>query len=419
MSAIDPRALDGDRERAIAVFLNRLADAIDPDLLGVEIGDAIFNRVEEFTQRDDDLRSLTDTVAIRTLHDVWHGVRLSPGRTELDPPPAAVAWQAELVHRGITLHAMLRAYRLGHDLVERSWETTAGTLEADGEVRADTLKHASRFFFSYVDAASVQLTQIYLEERARHARGAAAVREAMVQTILSGKSLPPARATAALRYDVTGTHVGFIVWMEPAEPDDRHAAALETVAGRIGVALGDGEYMLVPVGNWVVWGWARLIAPRAKRRRQALSTPDGVRVTIGSAAAGMQGLVQTHQEAGAARRVARLPGLGAHRVVFHHDVALVELLTTNPVAAERFVRSELGQLGNDEEQAARLRMTLQVFFEENLSPMRTARRLGVNKNTVVYRMEKVEEILGHVVLKRRRELEAALQLANIYLVPGA
>lgn len=418
MSAVDPRASDGDRERAIAVFLNRIADAIDPDLLGVEIGDAIFDRVEDFTRRDDDLRGLTETVAIRTLHDVWHGVRLSTGRADLDPPPAAVAWPAELVHRGIALHAMLRAYRIGHDLVERAWETTAGKLVADGEVRADSLRHASRFFFSYVDAMSVQLTQIYLDERARHARGAAAVREEMVQAILSGKSLP-AQASAALRYDVTGTHVGFIVWMEPAEPDDRRAAALETVAGRIGVALGDGEYMLVPVGNWVVWGWARLIAPRTKRGRQALSTPDGVRVSVGSAAPGMAGLVRTHQEAGAARRVARLPGHDAARVVFHHDVALVDLLTTNPVAAAHFVHSELGQLANDDEQMARLRMTLQVYFDENLSPMRTARRLGVNKNTVVYRMEKVEEILGHVVLERRRELEAALQLAHIYLVPGA
>ncbi|TSD99718.1 hypothetical protein FOS14_10640 [Skermania sp. ID1734] len=419
MSAVDSRASGGDRERAIAVFLNRIADAIDPDLLGAQIGDAIFDRVGEFGQRDDDLRSLTETVAIRTVHDVWHGVRLSAERVDLDPPPAAVGWPAELVRRGVELHAMLRAYRVGHDLVERAWETAAAQIEADGDVRADALKHASRFFFSYVDAVSVQLTQIYLEESARHARGAAAVREEMLKALLSGKKVPPARATAGLRYEVSGTHVGFIVWMEPAEPDDRHAAALETVAARIGVAIGDGEYMLVPVGNWVVWGWARLFAPRSTRRRPALSVPDVVRVAVGGAAAGMEGLVQTHQEAAAARRVARLPGQGTHRVVFHRDVALLDLLTMNPLAAERFVRTELGQLATEDEQMARLRMTLQVYFEENLSPIRTARRLGVNKNTVVYRMERVEEILGHVVLERRRELEAALQLAHVYLDSGA
>jgi hypothetical protein len=415
MPTTDRRELDSDPETAIKAVLNRLADAIDPEVLGAEIGAAIADRVGEFTQRiDDDLRQNTQRVAIRTLTDVWHGVRMSGEQDDFDPPFAALAWAAELVHRGVELHALLRAYRIGHDLVERAWETAANELEPNGELRARTLERASRFFFSYVDAISVQLTDVYLEERARWVRGSAVVRAEMARALIAGERVPAAKASAALRYEVATTHVGFVVWMEPSEPDDDRTGALEGVASGIGKAIGDGGCMLIPVSNWLVWGWAHQTRPDDERHRLTLAVPAGVRVAVGGAEAGMDGLVHTHQEAVEARRVARLLGHRVGGVVFHQDVVLLGLLTANPIAARRFVQAELGGLAADDEQMGRLRMTLRVYFEENLSPVRTARRLGVNKNTIVYRVAKVEEIIGRDLLERRREVEAAIHLSEIH-----
>jgi hypothetical protein len=416
------RDAERDRETEVKAVVNRLADEIDPDVLGAEIGDLIIEQIAEFAQRgDDDLRRNTQMVAIRTLRDVWHGVRMSTVQDDFDPPFAAVAWAAELVHRGVELHALLRAYRIGHDLVERAWETAASRLEPDGELRARSLERAFRFFFSYVDAISVQLTRIYLDERARWVRGSAAVRAEMARSLIAGERIPASKATSALGYDVAATHVGFIVWMEPSEPDDERAAALEAVAHGVGNALGDGACMLIPVGNWLVWGWTHQ-TQAAARPPLKLAPPAGLRVAVGSAAAGMDGLVQTHQEAVEARRVGRLLGQGAGPAVFHEDVALLELLTASPVAARRFVVAELGALAEADEQMTRLRATLRVYFDENLSPVRTSRRLGVNKNTIVYRVAKVEEILGHDVVVRRRELEAAVLLSEVHdamaLEPG-
>lgn len=398
-------------ESAIDAVLDRLADAIDPDVLGAEIGDLIVDHVKEFAEReDDDLRRITQIVASRTLRDAWHGVRMSGGREDFDPPVAAVGWAAELVHRGVELHALLRAYRIAHDRVEREWEAAAGLLEPDGELRARSLYRASRYFFAYVDAVSVQLTRIYLDERARWVCGSAATRAEMVRTLLSGEKVPAAKATSALRYEVAATHTGFVVWMEPSEPDGERAAALGAVAEDIGKTLGDGASMLVPVGNWLVWGWAH----HAARPQHAPALPAGVRVAIGSPAAGIEGLVRTHQEAIEARRVARLRGGRACGVVTHHEVALLSLLTANPIAATRFVEAELGALAGEDESMARLRTTLRVYFEEHLNPIRASRRLCVNKNTIVYRVAKAEEILGHEVRARRRELEAALHLSDVY-----
>jgi hypothetical protein len=413
MATLHPPDLERERTTAINAVVNRLLDALDPETLGAEIGDVIFDNIEEFVERgDDDLRRNSEAVAIGSLRDVWNGLRTSTADEDFDPPVAAIAWSAELVHRGVPLHALLRAYRLGHNLVERAFETAADQLELEGELRAGALERASRFFFSYVDGISVQLTHIYLEERARWVRGSAAVRAEMARALLAGERVPAAKATSALLYDVTATHVGFVVWMEPSEPDDQCAAALEAVAGAVGSALGGSGSMLIPVGNWLVWGWAHQTAAAAEP--YGLALPAGVHVAIGSPAAGIEGLVQTHEEAVEARRVARLLGDRAQRVVFHREVALLELLTASPVAARRFVEAELGALAATDDHMARLRSTLHAYFDENLSPVRTARRLGVNKNTIVYRVGKVEEILGHPVPERRRELEAAVQVCELY-----
>jgi DNA-binding PucR family transcriptional regulator len=59
-----------------------------------------------------------------------------------------------------------------------------------------------------------------------------------------------------------------------------------------------------------------------------------------------------------------------------------------------------------------MRATLGVFFEEGMSWQRTARRLGVHQNTVMYRVRRAEEILGRPLADRRLELESALRLAD-------
>jgi DNA-binding PucR family transcriptional regulator len=99
--------------------------------------------------------------------------------------------------------------------------------------------------------------------------------------------------------------------------------------------------------------------------------------------------------------------------VRHRAVALLALLTADPLAATRFVESELGELAGPDDSMARLRATLRIYFEENASPARTSRRLSINKNTVVYRVRKAEEILGYGVAERRSELDAALRLCDV------
>ena len=55
-----------------------------------------------------------------------------------------------------------------------------------------------------------------------------------------------------------------------------------------------------------------------------------------------------------------------------------------------------------------------------MSWAKTAERLGVHQNTVIYRVEQAKEVLGRSLTDRRLELEVALRLADAIanLSPG-
>jgi len=124
-------------------------------------------------------------------------------------------------------------------------------------------------------------------------------------------------------------------------------------------------------------------------------------------------MAESHAEARVARRVAELRALRPGAVVGYRAVDLTALLTADPVEAVRFTEAELGELIADTDSAARLRATIRVYLEENLSPARAARRLGIHQNTVVYRVKRTEELLGHAVEQRRLRLEVALRLSDM------
>ena len=100
-------------------------------------------------------------------------------------------------------------------------------------------------------------------------------------------------------------------------------------------------------------------------------------------------------------------------MTLYEDVALAALASTDAVRAREFVRSELGALAGDDDRTARLAATLQVYLEENLSPRRTAQRLGVHENTISNRINAAQEELPHPIERRACELQVALRIVRL------
>jgi DNA-binding PucR family transcriptional regulator len=125
------------------------------------------------------------------------------------------------------------------------------------------------------------------------------------------------------------------------------------------------------------------------------------------------GFRSSHEEAMHARRVASLVQRRPGTVTAYEAVALAALVTENVDHARAFVARELGALAGTDDTTARLAATLRVFLEEGKSPVRTARRLGIHQNTVVYRVKQAAELLGRDPDVRSVETQVALALTRV------
>ncbi|MGO4614381.1 helix-turn-helix domain-containing protein [Nocardia sp. 2YAB30] len=75
---------------------------------------------------------------------------------------------------------------------------------------------------------------------------------------------------------------------------------------------------------------------------------------------------------------------------------------------------ELGALAGRDPITARLRETLHAYLRSHRSPEATAKLLGVHKNTVRYRVQRIEEVLGYPIEERSLPLAVALARVVVY-----
>lgn len=105
----------------------------------------------------------------------------------------------------------------------------------------------------------------------------------------------------------------------------------------------------------------------------------------------------------------------AARVVLAADFALYQLLTSlvDDEALERFVNDQLGPLlTHDARTGAGLVMTLDAYLAAGLSKTRTADGLGIRRQTLYGRLERISRLLGGLDLDNR-EQRTALDLALV------
>ncbi len=135
-----------------------------------------------------------------------------------------------------------------------------------------------------------------------------------------------------------------------------------------------------------------------------------MRLAFGDPGDGLTGFRQTHVQATHARRVASLIGAHADPVTHYRDVAAAALASADTEHAASFVTRVLGPLAATDEDTFRVASTLAVFLQENRSRARTAKRLFVHPNTVSYRVNQAEVILGRSIDTDTLDLALALAL---------
>lgn len=349
------------------------------------------------------------------LHQVAQciDIGLDPCRAELAPATAAFARSS--VQRNISLNELIRSVRLAQ---RQLWQwlfdqiTEAGQPEDHGKA----LELVTNWLFAYIDDFLAQAEHAYAIEREAWLGGAAAARASAVDDILAGREHDPQRASTRLRYDINRHHVGVQTWLNPAHDVGGEQSVLAEALSQLARAVSAQSTLVHPARSMAIAAW--ITRPHAyaiedlKVVQDEAGTllPGGVRIAIGEPGWGIIGFRRSHVEASHARRVASLLGERAGLVTCYRDVAVAALGCADAEYAIAFVRRVLGPLAADDETTYRIAGTLAVYLEENRSPAKAAHRLSVHPNTISYRINQAEGLLGRPIDANTVELSVALAL---------
>ncbi len=330
---------------------------------------------------------------------------------------ATLAYAQDGAQRGIPLTVLLRSYRLAHAATSQQLHTILASHAADADELNMASELCSVWLFAYVDAALCLVEDVYVTERERWIRSAAASQAEAISTILSGQPIDIDVAGRRLRHDLRRVHVGAIAWLDAHEEGRNTLALLEAAIRDIAAAIGTQRPLMQPLGTLSVAAWISTSSPVPSRVLDELrfktATAPGVRVAIGEPARDIAGFRASHVEALEAQRIARLAGSPEGSITRYGDISLRALATANIDQARAFVARELGALASKDETTRRLAATVRTYLDENGSRGRTAKRLSIHENTVAYRLRQAEELLGRSVDKRTLELRVALALADL------
>ncbi|MCZ3385413.1 MAG: helix-turn-helix domain-containing protein [Actinomycetia bacterium] len=229
---------------------------------------------------------------------------------------------------------------------------------------------------------------------------AALVNDVVLERITSGRDLR--RRARALGVDFARDRLCVVV-MAPLPSARGGARARErlrdSTVSQLSVAIQQMgcRGLVAPEGRRVVALVAVPPSVDARAASEGLAQPTS-RCGVGSVVEGDDVQRGYRQALYALQHAAlRLPDGGAGSVVSFDDLGLTLLLgqlATGPELA-RFVETEIGQLvEHDRSHGSHLVATLQAFLAENGSKSAAARRLGVERRTIYYRLERIAVLLG-------------------------
>jgi DNA-binding PucR family transcriptional regulator len=404
-----------ERERAREVVAQVSLRSLDGiSALSEQLGRRLLEDFPAFGQ-DADLEGEMARAIHANLWHVFEHVMPTGAAEHLVAPSDALRFATSVLHRGIDTSDLIQAYRVGQNLAWSWWlGRLAGQLE-DHEILIEALDVSSQRMFTYVDAAIDQQVRLWEEERRRWLGRAVALRADTVRRVLRGEPLAVEEVVQALDYPVDRALLAAILWDESAPAAAEAAMSrLEAVADAMALALGATRALLVPAGGSSLWAWfagERSLSLDVLAHAAAVHLQDGQGVALGLPAEGLEGFRSSHRQARRARRLAELAQAPAGVIRFDEVETLCMIGEDAELMAD-FMRRKLGGLTAADPATQRVRESVLAWLREGGNAPRAAARLHTHKNTVLYRLQRAEQILGRPLEHDRLGLELALTLAE-------
>jgi len=326
-----------------------------------------------------------------------------------DPPPEAIDIARSVMRRGAETELVVRTYRAGQNTFWESWLDAAADLVPDRDELVEVLRLSSMFIFGYIDGVLARVLTRAEEEREELLRGGLARRAETARMILDDVPIAEQRASERLGYELVQTHTCVVLWSE----DVVEQGALDRAAHALARAVGAGRPLVLPASVGSIWAWIGTAGkPETAQLRGAMENVDpAIRAAVGPSSSGIVGFRRSHSDAVATQGLVAGARAG-EQLTSYLDVEVTALVARDPRRMLDFVRTTLGPLAGEDAAAARLRETLHIYLREGENAPRAAERLYTHRNTVLQRIARAEELLGHPIADRRLELALALELSH-------
>ena len=317
--------------------------------------------------------------------------------------------------------------RMAQDMALEALLTRAVTWgrESDRTPLLLAMTHGVAAFFD--DSIRAVLTE-FLAERQRAIAQSVAERRRLVAALISGHEVPVDVAAAAIGIDLAHHHLALILWRPGASRSSGNDAArwskaqLELAVNRAAGRLRAPAALTMPpddalteIRGDAVLCWLANPVPFSanylENLKELFASTRDIRVAVGVPAQGPTGFRRSHLASVDSYHVARMAGRTG--VTGYAEVGALALLTGDPERARWFVSDELGKLAEPGPTLDDLRETALCYLDTGRNLMETARQLHIHRNTVVYRVAKIERLLGRPLDERPFATQAALALATI------
>ena len=352
--------------------------------------------------------------------DLWFQCLLDGTQPTAEVMDQTAAFARRRVHQNVPLRSLLRAFRLG---ARELWRTCTELAEADPALAHELLFDISPYLLDYFDAMAEHIAEAYLDEQHQQARWRGSLLQQLYDLVFHAPD-DTARfreTVEALGLDATLPRIALAVDLDLRD----HAPSVrEDALDRFALSAAR-HFEVKPDALVRVWHRERLVFwlpcvrgdsmtrndQRAAEHAAALARaePRVRSIGIGLMNEGARGWAASVEESlkavDFAPRGRRADGGGEEDNVYGDEFGnehgkFVRVHRFSSIAIEESVRSSanvlryLVSLAEQLAAEADLLTTLEAWFASGQRRRQTAETLGVHPNTLDYRLERIETLLG-------------------------
>jgi sugar diacid utilization regulator len=325
-----------------------------------------------------------------------------------------------------SVEPILAAYRIAARV---AWDAILRAWRGHPEVTPEALMVTANYVFAALDQVAAEVTKTYLHAREQHMQRGTRARARLFHALISenfDSELELQKQALTLNMPIAAA--GYVAVVSTLIVGHREGArggdSLAEVAASLEMPRGAIVHTTDPTTLVTLWPAdspagaegardfvTRLNAEAVGRSGTARAR---VRAGIGGYHPGLRGVSRSYLEAQQALEAGRK--LRPDAVVYRHDEVIPYLvLAQNPVLADRFVRDSLGPLLDTATRGReQLLETLDAYLAGG-SIKSAAAALKLHRHTVLYRLERLRELLGPDldVPSVRLRLQLALDLRKL------